>query len=46
MRECNTLRSYQHEMYSISVNKVVISACDGNRYLVDKVNTLPCGYSP
>jgi len=26
MRECNTLRSYHHEMYSISFNKVVLSS--------------------
>jgi len=44
MRECNTLRSYHHEMYSISVNKVALSAFDEKRYLVDKVNTLPYGY--
>jgi len=44
MRECNTLISYHHEMYSISVNKVALSAFDDKRDLVDKVNTLPYGY--
>jgi len=44
MRECNTLRSYHHEMYSIATNKVAFSAFDDKRYLVDKLSTLPCGY--
>jgi len=44
MRECHTLRSYHHEMYSITTNKVALSAFDDKRYLVDKVNTLPYGY--
>jgi len=44
MRECNTLRSYHHEMYSITTNKVALSAFDDKRYLVDKVNTLPYEY--
>jgi len=46
MRKCNTFRSYHHEMYFIIVNKVALSAFDDKRYLVDKVNTLPYGYSP
>jgi len=44
MRECNTLRSYHHEMYSITTNKVALSAFDDKRYLVDKTLTLPYGY--
>jgi len=44
MVECNTLRSYHHEMYSISVNKVALSAFDEKRYLVDKLETLPYGH--
>jgi len=31
-------------MYSITKNKVALSAFDDKRYLVDKVNTLPYGY--
>jgi len=41
MRECNTLRSYHHEMYSITTNEVALSAFVDKRYLVDKVSTLP-----
>jgi len=44
MVECNTLRSYHPEMYSISVNKVALSAFDDKRYLVDKLETLPYGH--
>jgi len=44
MRECNTLRSYHHDMYCISVNKVALSAFDDKRYLVNSnkqiINTL------
>jgi len=43
-RERNTLRSYHHEMYSITTNKAALSAFDDKRYLVDKVSTLPYGY--
>jgi len=44
MRECNTLRSYQHEMYSVTTNKVALSAFDDKRYLVDHILTLLYGY--
>jgi len=46
MRECNTLRSYHHEMYSITTNKVALSAFDDKRYLIDKLKTLLYGFCP
>ena len=39
----NTIRSYQHELYSISLSKIGLCAFDDKRYLIDNVNTLAYG---
>ena len=40
----NTIRSYKHEVYSISQNKIGLCSFDDKRYLLDNVNTLSYGH--
>ncbi|XP_039278288.1 uncharacterized protein LOC120350099 [Nilaparvata lugens] len=44
-REMNCIRSYKHELYTISLNKLALSSKDEKRYILkDKINTLPWGH--
>ena len=40
----NTIRSYKHELYSISQNKIGLCSFDDKRYLIDNVNTYAHGH--
>ena len=40
----NCIRSFNHDVYSVKVNKIGICAFDDKRYLLDHVNTLSHGY--
>ena len=39
----NTIRSYKHDVYSISQTKIGLCSFDDKRYLLDNVNTLAYG---
>ena len=39
----NTIRSFKHELYSISQNKIGLCSFDDKRYLIDNVNTYAHG---
>jgi hypothetical protein len=43
---CNQriIRSKQHQLYTMDMNKVGLSAYDNKRYLVDKINSLAYGH--
>ena len=44
MRKMNVLRSYQHEIFSETVNKIALSANDDKRLILDdKISTLAYG---
>ena len=42
--QLNCIRSFNHDVYSIKVNKIGICAFDDKRYLLDHVNTLSHGH--
>jgi hypothetical protein len=45
MRKMNLIRSYKHEIYTIEVNKKVLSPNDDKRYVLeDNIETLPWGH--
>ena len=40
----NCIRSFNHEVYSMKVDKIGICVFDDKRYLLDHVNTLSHGH--
>ena len=45
MRKMNVIRSYQHEIFSETVNKIALSADDDKRIIhPDKISTLAFGH--
>lgn len=44
-RTMNLIRSYKHDLYSVELNKIALSARDDKRYIMqDNVQTLPWGH--
>ena len=39
----NTIRSYKHELFSVSLSKIGLCAFDDKRYLIDNVKTYAYG---
>ena len=45
MRKMNVIRSYQHEIFSETVNKIALSANDDKRIILeDRISTLSYGH--
>ncbi len=44
LNKMNTIRSYNHELYSIKMNKISLSSYDDKRYYHDNINSISYGH--